>query len=602
MMVDGMFMNYVLIGIAIVLAFAVLLRSFANKGGNNDGEPTLGVTKELYDKIDLLTAQILSLSNDKTKLETEKNILLVEKVRLEEESLHAVSQNEQLVLEVSDYKIKLNNLQKDYEVLEKSITERNELIANLKNDYKALNDEKASVDSELNKLKADYASLQTALNLQKDNLTEREEFIKKSKDDLANAFKNIATQVLDEKKAGFDESLASILTPYKNDLTNFKETVDKMQTETTKERQDLKTYIEHTQKYNSAIQKETHSLINALKSDSKRQGDWGEMILERVLESSGLIKNVNYLVQESYDANNDDEDSKRVRLRPDVVVILPDNKKVIIDSKVSLTAYAEYVKALDDERTTIIDDEDDSYAVKSDQYLQRHIDSVNAHIAELTKKEYNKAVENSLEYVIMFMPIEGAYTTIIDSNYSVIDDAFRKRIIIATPSTLMMTLKIVDTLWRFDKQSKNAQKIVDTASKLYDKFATFADKYVKVEKDINDLSKSFEESKKLLTTGRGNAVKLVTDLRELGANTSKQLPTQLEYDDSDDAISGTMHNHNSLIDNANGANGSDDMVSNGQASQANGQAGVTADKRSSNISGNAGNADKQGGIDNFLTS
>jgi len=261
------------------------------------------------------------------------------------------------------------------------------------------------------------------------------------------------------------------------------------------------------------LDKDARNLTNALKADTKKQGSWGEMVLERILEESGLVKGQEYFVQES----GQHEDGRR--LRPDVVIQLPEGKHLIIDSKVSLTAYQAFVSGEDE-------------AAKA-RDLKKHIDSVKNHVKELNEKNYTaiKGI-NSPDFVLMFMPIEPAFALALQSDQDLFNFAWERKIVIVSPTTLLATLRTIESIWRQEKQTRNALEIASQGGKLYDKFVGFLVDLEKIGTNLNRASDAYQEAHKKLSSGKGNILTQVEKMKTLGAKTSKSLPQQyLELED-----------------------------------------------------------------------
>ena len=245
------------------------------------------------------------------------------------------------------------------------------------------------------------------------------------------------------------------------------------------------------------------NLTKALKGDSKVQGDWGEMVLESMLEGSGLRKDEQYFIQQST------TDADGNRLRPDVVVRFPEGRSVVIDSKVSLTAYAQAV-ATDDEAAR-------------ERLLKEHLRSVKAHIDELSRKKYDDVIDDAIGYVLMFMPIESSYIAAVKADPTITQYAYNKRIIVISPSNLMMSLQLAYNLWQYDKQGKNVENTIKLAADLYDKVAGFADTFAEIETGIEKLRQTYATAKNRLYEGSGNVMRRVEQLKKLGVMPKKQI-------------------------------------------------------------------------------
>jgi DNA recombination protein RmuC len=325
-------------------------------------------------------------------------------------------------------------------------------------------------------------------------------------------FENLANKILDEKSKKFadqnKENLEVILKPLRENIEKFERKVEEKYDNEQKERASLKGEIKVLHELNKKISEEAHNLTTALKGDSKKQGNWGELILERILENSGLIKGEEYFTQQSTlnDAGN--------RIQPDVIIQLPDDKQIIIDSKVSLVAYERFVTA--DE----IDDQE--------RFLKEHVNSVKRHINELFEKNYHTGKGlNSPEFVLMFMPIESSFSASVRADDELFNYAWDKRIVIVSPSTLLATLRTVASIWKQDRQTKNALDIAEKSGRLYDKFVGFIEDMQKIGDRLQSTQKVYYEGMKKLSEGSGNLVRRAEELKKMGAKANKQLPNEI---------------------------------------------------------------------------
>ena len=337
------------------------------------------------------------------------------------------------------------------------------------------------------------------------------------------AFKNLANGILDEKSRQFKqsnrESLESLLNPFREQIEGFRKRVDEVYKGEIEQHSLLKNEICRLSEANLRISEEADNLTRALKGNSKVQGDWGEMLLETILDSSHLTKGIHYETQHNL------KDEQGNNLRPDVILKLPEGKRIVIDSKVSLTAYVAYTESATPE--------DASRAVKD------HLRSVRAHVDELSGKCYQMLLDRtrseSPDFVIMFVPSEPAFLLAMQQDASLWGYAYNKKVIVSSPTNLFALLKIVDDLWKRDMQSRNARKIADEGGKLYDKFMGFTETLVDLGKSISASSERYERAIKQLKTGRGNLIRRTEQLRELGVKATKSLPNQLsDYDEEDE--------------------------------------------------------------------
>lgn len=361
-------------------------------------------------------------------------------------------------------------------------------------------------------------AVQKAIRLEAELDSERKqglgriESLNEAKEALTIQFKNLANDILDDKTRRFTEqnalSLDALLKPLQTKLTEFKEQVSTSYANESRERFALKSEIERLSALNVKMSDETRSLTQALKGDSKVQGNWGELVLESILESSGLRKGEEYLVQ---DSRTQDDGS---RLQPDIVVRLPEGRHLVVDSKVSITAYARHAESVDADTATI--------------ELNAHIQSLRQHIQGLSSKNYSSLYGvGSVDFVLMFIPIEPAFLLALKSAPNLYQEALAKNIVLVCPSTLMATLRTVAHLWRQDHQNKNALEIARQCGALYDKFVGFIDDMEKLGQRIDQAQTSYHDAFNKLKTGKGNLIRTAEKVRELGVKPSKALPTGL---------------------------------------------------------------------------
>lgn len=324
-------------------------------------------------------------------------------------------------------------------------------------------------------------------------------------------FGNLATKILDEKTQKSDVRLGEILRPLKQDIERLNRELTERAIKEGEQHASLKEQIAMLANLNRQISTDANNLVKALKGNSKMQGDWGEMILEQILESSGLIRGEQFEVQVTKDENgNTLTNDSGNRLRPDVVVKFPDSKKLVIDSKVSITNYVEYVNS---------DDRD-----VQDRALAAHLASVKKHVDELSSKRYQSFVKDAGDFVLMFVPNEGAYLTAMQADHNLWDYAYNKHVVIISPTHLISVLKLVSQLWRHDSQTKNAIAIAEASGKLYDKFVGFMADMSAIEKALSNAGDAYSKAMNKLSTGNGNLVRSVEKLKEMGAKATKQLP------------------------------------------------------------------------------
>ena len=365
--------------------------------------------------------------------------------------------------------------------------------------------EKESLAIQLSKKETDFE------NLWERNKEQKEE-VEKLQEKFTKEFENLANKILEEKTSKFTEqnkeNLKNILTPLQDKIQLFEKKVEDTHKESIDYHAALRQQILGLKEMNAQMSKETLNLTKALKGDSKMQGNWGELILERVLEKSGLEKGREYEVQQSFVT----EDGNRVF--PDVVINLPDGKKMVVDSKVTLTAYERYTN-----------EEDEAEKV---QHLKEHVMSIRRHVDQLSEKNYQDLYQmESPDFVLLFIPIESAFALALNEDTSLYNKAFEKNIVIVTPSTLLATLRTIDSMWTNQKQQENALEIARQAGALYDKFEGFVSDLLLIGKKMDEGKKVYEESMKKLSTGNGNLITSVEKLKKMGAKAKKALPENI---------------------------------------------------------------------------
>ena len=354
--------------------------------------------------------------------------------------------------------------------------------------------------------------LEAELDSERKQVQNRIESLNEAKEALTNQFKNLANEILEDKSKKFTEQNAHqldiLLKPLQTKLTEFKEQVSHSYDQESRERFALKNEIERLANLNLKMSDEARSLTNALKGDSKIQGDWGELVLESILESSGLRKGEEYLVQDSH------TQADGGRLQPDVIVKLPEGRHLVIDSKVSITAYARHTEAGDD--------------AIAKQELLAHIQSIRQHIQGLSAKNYAGIADlSTVDFVLMFIPIEPAFLSALKAAPNLYQEALAKNIVLVCPSTLMATLRTVAHLWRQDQQNKNAMEIARQCANLYDKFVGFVEDLEQIGKRLDQAQSSYHDAFNKLKSGKGNLIKAAERVKELGVKPNKVIASNL---------------------------------------------------------------------------
>lgn len=361
------------------------------------------------------------------------------------------------------------------------------------------------------------SELLSATNAQNARLTEQIRITNEQRPEIERQsetrFQQLADKIFEDKTKKFKEMnetrIAEILTPFKDSISKFEDVIRKNHDDELKDREKLSTHIAELMKLNQTIGTEANNLTKALKGNAKTQGDWGEMILKDILDKCGLQENVEYLIQPTRDDHGELFKNDKGNLRPDVIVRFPGNKNLIIDSKVSLVAYVDYCNADDPQ--------------EQQQRLADHVTSVKNHINELTKG-YQQAINDSADFVLMFISNEGAYTAAMRADNNLWKLAYDRQIIIISPTHLISILKLVEQLWRTDKQNRNAERMALETGRLYDKFAGFLEDMQSIENGINSTRKAFDGAMNKLKDGKGNILKRISDIKVLGGKTTKELP------------------------------------------------------------------------------
>jgi DNA recombination protein RmuC len=383
----------------------------------------------------------------------------------------------------------------------------------------------AQLQEELRALTANERQLATQLEQERQAAQEKLAILIEAKEVLANQFKALANEILEEKSKRFTEqnkeNLGQLLTPLHERIQNFGKLVQDTYDKDSKERLTLENELKRLQELNTRLNQDAVALTNALTgANNKTQGNWGEMVLEKVLEGSGLTRGREYEIQLSDVVENEDGSLKRYQ--PDVVINLPDNKHLIVDSKVSLNAYVRYTGAADDETR--------------EAEIKAHVAALRMHIDTLSKKRYQDLYGlTSIDFVFMFVPVEPAYLSAVQHDMSLFTEAFEKRIVIVGPSTLLATLRTVASIWRYEHQNQNALEIARQSGAMYDKFVGFVETLEKLGKQLSTTQDTYGEALKQLSNGRGNLVGRAEKLRKLGIKANKQLPAGLvpEQDESE---------------------------------------------------------------------
>ncbi len=428
--------------------------------------------------------------------------LIISKLKSKTEQSTLEERNANLQNQITNLQTSYANESKKQDDLFKSqLTHLQTSVSKIENERESIRAEKDFLNSELARKNTELENLQQ-LNVKRDEeLETRQEQLRKD-------FELLANKILEEKSNKFTEqnkeNIKSILSPLHDKIQGFEKKVEDSQKESISMHSALKEQLLGLKDLNQQMTKEATNLTRALKGDSKMQGNWGELVLERVLEKSGLEKDREYFVQQSFTL----EDGSRVL--PDVVLNLPDGKKMIIDSKVSLTDYERLVNA----------DEEDK-----EIHLKAHVNSIRRHVDQLSSKNYQDLYDiESPDFVLLFIPIEPAFAVVVNQDNSIYNKAFEKNIVIVTPSTLLATLRTIDSMWNNEKQQQNAIEIARQAGALYDKFEGLVKDLTGVGKKIEAAKTDYSAAMNKLVSGRGNLIISVEKLKKMGAKAKKALP------------------------------------------------------------------------------
>ncbi len=399
----------------------------------------------------------------------------------------------------------LQDLQMEFKLVNQKLNAAEQLAASTDEKIKEKQEEIVKLSSERSALEANQKNL-------RERMSEHQEEIKQLQEKLTLAFKNIANEILEEKSKKFTDqnrtSLDELLKPLGEKITVFERKVEQANQDNLKRNTALDVEIRNLKDLNLKITREAENLTKALKGESQTRGSWGELILESILEKSGLENGREYFVQETF------QNEEGRRFRPDVVVRLPDNKNIVIDSKVSLVSYDKYVNTENDEEKA--------------QHLKAHIQSIRGHVKDLNQTNYQQLYKlDNLDYVLMFIPIEPSFLIAIQNDHQLYDDAHDKNIIIVSPTNLIATLRTIVSIWKQEYQNQNATEIARQGGALYDKFVALVEELVKVGHNIKKTQSSYEDAMNKLSTGKDNLIRKTERLKALGAKTHKSQDERL---------------------------------------------------------------------------
>ena len=426
---------------------------------------------------------------------------------------------QQIDVDLKNLKLKHQEIQADNqkEIAEtiRLHTENQQLVKNIER----LEKENINFSTNAHTWQLELTEMRTRMQEAEKVFAEKQVFFENTSTQLKTEFQLLANQIFEKQGTAFQEKnreqLDNVLNPFRVQLSDFRKKVESVYTDDVKDRTSILVEVRNLQKASEHFNQEVESLTRALKGDKRIQGNWGELVLERILEESGLRRDHEYEVQHSI--RNEDGELKR----PDVIIHLPEAKDVIIDSKVSLVAYEAALSAEDD-------------AVR-DISIRRHLQDIRSHVRRLSDQEYDRLPGiRSLDFVLLFIPIESAFTLAMERDPSIFTEAFEKRLVIVSPTTLMMTLRIIDNVWRYEKRNKNAQEIARRAGALYDKLRVTLEDMEQLGRDLGQATRSYDSAYTRMAKGRGNLVRQVEQFRELGANVKRAIPQKIIDDSSED--------------------------------------------------------------------
>jgi DNA recombination protein RmuC len=387
-----------------------------------------------------------------------------------------------------------------------------ERVGDLEAQLKESEDRSRQVGEELSRVRSSLAQTSTTLDMERSQTGEKLALLTNARDELSNQFRSLASDILEDKSARFTElnkvNIGQVLSPLEKQLQEFRARIETVHSHDNTDRAKLAAQLESLHKLNQQLSDDAQSLASALKGSTKTQGNWGELILERVLELSGLRKGIEYELR----GNRDREDGSQGQ--PDVVVHMPDQKHLVIDAKVSLNAYTEYTLAETDETRQAA--------------LARHILSVRTHIKGLSAKKY-QALDGmeSLDFVIMFVPIEPAFALAVGQDNKLWEEAWNKNVLLVSPSMLFFVVRTINYLWNQEKQNRSVQEIAKRGAELYDKLVGFVDEFKDIGKKLDQAKGAYTNAFGRFSTGKGNAIWQAEQLRELGVKPSKLMPSEL---------------------------------------------------------------------------
>jgi DNA recombination protein RmuC len=421
--------------------------------------------------------------------------------------------NEQKLENLKEFKEKYEDLKKTYEeklqllqIFETKLEESEKTKKEKDEMFEKLNEELNKLREENKKLTAENESLKTKLKENEKSFEEKMNLLKKSEERLKESFENLATEILEKTNEKMTktskDSISAMLNPLQNQMKEFREKIEHLSKDEAEKISALQNELKNLKELSHKLSADAENLTKALRGESKTQGNWGELVLERVLELSGLKEGREFEREVSLN------DGENRRYRPDVIVHLPNERDVIIDAKTSLNAYQKYIETEDK------------------TYIKAHIQAIKNHIDALADKKYeNLQGVNSLDFIFMFVPIENALLLALENDPGLFEYAFKKRVVLVSPTTLLVSLRAIESSWRFERQAKNIDEVVKAAENLYDKVRGFSEDFEKIGKSLNSALDTFEKAKGKLTTGKGNVIRQIILLKEkAGFKPKKEIP------------------------------------------------------------------------------
>jgi len=501
-----MFMSIIAVVVLLIIVLVVLVSAMRVKTYRDRWWNATVDNKEKTEYISAIERELQAYKIKNASNEQELSYFLDTKERLK------ISQEEFGILHKN-----FNELEKELSQLNAKLESIENMYDALLNSHKELQEKNESLSEESNRYRTNNARLLMKLESEERHAFSQKEMMLSHKEEIKTEFETLAKKVFEgnsQKFAEFSkENIDSMIKPLQTQISEFKKQVADTYNAESQDRAVLKNEIHTLKELNEKISKDAINLTNALKGESKQQGIWGEMVLEHVLEASGLRKGFEF--EREVSLKTDDNET----LRPDAIVHLPDDRDLIIDAKTSLVAYERYVN---EEDTTL-----------KKKYLDAHLESIRSHITGLSKKNYERLKGlNTLDFIFMFMPIEGALAVALEHDNSIYDNAFRNKILLVGPTTLLVAMRAVENVWKFERQNQNAQEIARRAGAMYDKFVGFSEDLLKISKQIDGIQSTFSAARNKLTEGKGNLLRQVDQLKELGAQTSKDIPKELRGDNN----------------------------------------------------------------------